>query len=267
MIRMRLPRLRSRTTALALLLAPALLALFATPRPASAYLDLSDIAEGLAESVVLIWYQEADRDFASYGTGFALDTLGHILTCDHVIANRRSVTVALAVDGRERNFPAEVVARAPALDAAIVKIEHEGLRPVSFGVTDGLRMGSFLGFVGFPLGYTVEAELAPSLTTGYVSALRKWRVVPGGPRLRMLQIDCTVAIGTSGSPVFDPVTGDVVGMMKSHIRTAGPVLRDEDVLGAIQQLPQELAVSAGIGLALPIDPIARFVAESGVVLP
>lgn len=243
------------------------LALLTIPVIAPAYTDISDIAEGMAESVVLIWYQEADRDFASYGTGFAIDTLGHILTCDHVIANRKSVTVAFPVNGRERNFPAEIVARNPAIDTAILKIDYAGLKPVQIGDSSGLRMGSFLAFVGYPLGYTVEAELAPSLTTGYVSALRKWRVMPAGPRLRMIQIDCTVAIGTSGSPVFDPNTGAVIGMMKSHIRTAGMVLHDEDVLGAIQQLPQELAVSAGIGLALPIDPIAGFVLASGVELP
>lgn len=243
------------------------LALLTIPAAASAYTDMSDIAEEIAQSVVLIWYQEADRDFASYGTGFAIDTLGHILTCDHVIANRKSVTVAFPVDGRERNLPAEIVARNPVIDTAILKIDYTGMKPVRLGESGGLRMGSFLAFVGYPLGYTVEAELAPSLTTGYVSALRKWRVVPRGPRLRMLQIDCTVAIGTSGSPVFDPSTGTVVGMMKSHIRTAGMVLHDEDVLGAIQQLPQELAVSAGIGLALPIDPIAGFVRASGVELP
>ncbi|NNE07123.1 MAG: trypsin-like peptidase domain-containing protein, partial [Gemmatimonadetes bacterium] len=221
----------------------------------------------IAESVVLIWYQEADRDFASYGTGFAIDTLGHILTCDHVIANRKSVTVAFPVNGRERNLPAEIVARNPAIDTALLKIDYTGMKPVSLGSSMRLRMGNFLAFAGYPLGYTVEAELSPSLTTGYVSALRWWRVMPQGPRLRMLQIDCTVAIGTSGSPVFDPGTGAVVGMMKSHIRTAGMVLNDEDVLGAIQQLPQELAVSAGIGLAIPIDPIEGFLRASGVELP
>ena len=228
--------------------------------------SLPDRVESISKSVVLVWFQESASGYASYGSGFALDSLGHILTCAHVVQGKENVTVALLSGGKEVNYPATVIASDPDIDAAIVKVEGANLRGLPVSDSPAVRAGEQVGFVGYPLGYTVDAGFGPSLTVGYVAAVRYWRVHPTAPKLPMIQVDGTVAIGTSGSPLFRLDTGVVVGMMKSHIRTPGPVLTGEDVLGEIESVPEELASSAGIGLALPFEQLARFAEENGVQL-
>ena len=233
--------------------------------PSRATTEFPDIVEEISKSVVLIWFQDVETGFTSYGTGFFIDTTGHVLTCAHVVAEKKRVTVAIPTDGGELNYSAKIVAIDPRVDAAILEIEPTGTHPLPLGTSRNVRAGEEVGFIGFPLGYTIESNLGPSLTMGYVSSVRTWRVVPSGPPLSMIQVDGTVAIGTSGSPLFRRDTGEVIGMMKSHVRTPGPVLSNEDVLGEIQSIPKEMALSAGIGLALPIDAITRFIEQSGVV--
>lgn len=228
--------------------------------------SLPDRVESISRSVVLVWFQESDRGYASYGTGFALDTLGHILTCAHVVQEKSMVTIAVPTGDKEINYPASVIAVNLDLDAAILKVEGVSLQGLRINDKPPVRPGEQVGFVGYPLGYTVDTSFGPSLTIGYVSAVRKWRVSPTSPKIPMIQVDGTVAIGTSGSPLFRIDSGEVVGMMKSHVKTPGPIASRENVLGAIEAVPDELATYAGIGLALPMSHLADFIERSGVQL-
>jgi S1-C subfamily serine protease len=220
----------------------------------------------MSKSVVLVWFQESDRGYASYGTGFALDSLGHILTCAHVVQDKEMVTVAVPVGDQEVNYPARVIDIDRDIDAALLKVIGAGLEGLAVDDGKPVRAGERVGFVGYPLGYTVDTSFGPSVTVGFVSAVRQWRVHPAAPRLPMIQVDGTVAIGTSGSPLFRVDTGAVVGMMKSHVRTPGPIGSGEDVLGEIESVPDKLATYTGIGLALPIGPLAKFAERNGVQL-
>ncbi len=227
---------------------------------------LPDRVESISKSVVLVWFQESERGYASYGTGFALDTLGHILTCAHVVQDKKMVTVAVSVGENEVNYPATVIAVDPDIDAAILRVAGASLEGLRIDDKVDVRPGMGVGFVGFPLGYTVDTSFGPSLTVGYISAIRKWRVNPTASKVPMIQVDGTVAIGTSGSPLFRLDTGEVVGMMKSHVKTPGPIVSRENVLGAIEAVPDELATYAGIGLALPMGHLAEFIERNGVQL-
>ncbi len=230
---------------------------------ASAAPTLADRVESISREVVLVWYQDEKTGFSSYGSGFAVDSIGHILTCAHVVKDQKLVTVALSEHGLESNYPARVVVVDLYLDAALLITDAPGLKGLPLGRSATVRAGDETGFIGFPLGYTVDAGFGPSLAVGYVAARRRWRVHPAAPPLSMIQVDGTVAIGTSGSPLFLVDTGEVVGMMKSHVRTPGPVASEDDVIGEIESVPEQMASSAGIGLALPIDALARFVERNG----
>ncbi len=240
-----------------------LLFVWAAPAPASAQ-SVADIFDEYSLSTVLVWFQDSSTGFASYGTAFAIDDKGHLLTCYHVVAGREEVTVSIPGVGgeRERNLPARVIATASGLDAAVLKVDFDGFTPVRLGNSDNLRAGEEVGFIGFPLGYTVESEVVPSLAMGYISSMRRWRIQPDGPRLRMIQVDALVAIGTSGSPLFRKDTGEVIGMMKSHVKTPGPVMSRQDVLSEIESIPVEMAQFAGIGLALPVNPLKNMIREA-----
>ncbi len=226
--------------------------------------SFAEVAERLGRSVGLVWYHDASG-WASYGTCFAVDSAGHLLTCAHVVHGRKEVTVAIPTGSGERNLPARVVAEDLDLDAAILLIDEPALAPVRFGLSGRVVVGEEVALSGFPLGYTVNADLTPSLTAGHVSALPEWRVRPGSMRTRMLQIDASIAAGQSGSPLFLRSTGEVVGMMKSHIHVPGLVESVEDIRDVTEAIPKELAAQTGIGLALPADGLRAFLAKNGVV--
>jgi len=240
--------------ALGLLLGRALL-----PEPPSA----TGHAEEIARSVALVWYQ-GEGGWTHYGTAFSVDDEGRLLTCAHVVHGREAVTVAIPTPEGEKNVRAAVVAEDISIDAAILQMEEGRIPPVRFGESGAVRVGEEIAFAGFPLGYTVSADLFPSVVMGHVSAVPEWRVHPEAPRIRMFHLDASVAIGHSGSPLISRRTGKVIGMVKSHIHVPGPVVSTEDVLGEVESIPEKMAALTGIGIALPSDRLVAFLRENGI---
>ncbi|MBN1825186.1 MAG: trypsin-like peptidase domain-containing protein [Candidatus Eisenbacteria bacterium] len=233
------------------------------PEPPPATDDLPGRVEEIARSVVLVWYQTAGG-WANCGTAFAVDGEGRLLTCSHLVHGRETVTVTMPAPEGERNVRARVIAEDPNVDAALLLMEEAPPPPVRLGRSDGVRVGEEVGFVGYPLGYTVNAHVTPTLTMGHVAAKPNWRVRADSPRIPMIQVDASIAVGNSGSPLFRAGTGEVVGMMKSQLRVPGQILEREDLLGWVETIPEELAPHAGIGLALPIDQLKDFLERNGV---
>lgn len=170
------------------------------------------------------------------GSGFIISQDGYILTNNHVVENADRLEVTL-LDKRE--FPAEVVGRDPDTDVAIIKIDARGLRPVSFGNSDSLRIGEWVLAVGNPL------EFRFSVTAGIISA--KGRLLPGlapadGPTYRIhdfIQTDAAINPGNSGGPLVN-VYGQVVGVNAAIASATG--------------------FFQGYGFAIPIN-LARTVSE------
>ncbi|MBM3320421.1 MAG: trypsin-like peptidase domain-containing protein [Candidatus Eisenbacteria bacterium] len=221
------------------------------------------VAERAASSVVLVWYQD-DAGTASYGTAFAVDDKGHFLTCAHVVRGRQEVAIAFPTVEGEANVAARVVASDERIDAALLKADEKGLPAARFGSTKGLRVGEEVIFAGYPMGYTLNADLEPSVGFGHVSALPKWRVSARAPRIPIVQIDASVALGHSGSPLFRTSSGKVIGMLKSHVGVPGLVKSNDEVLDFVESIPSELVGRAGIGIALPADSLRRFLERHGV---
>ena len=234
-----------------------------TPAEPAPTEDLPGRVETISRSVALVWYQ-APGGWLNCGTAFAVDGEGLLLTCSHLVHGRETVTVALPSPEGERNVRARVIAEDPNVDAALLRMEEGGPPPVPLGRSEGVRVGEEVGFVGYPLGYTVNAHVTPTLTMGHVAAKPHWRVRADAPRIPMIQVDASIAVGNSGSPLFLTGTGEVVGMMKSQLRVPGNVMEREDLLGWVETIPEELAPHAGIGLAIPIDQLREFLEENGV---
>jgi serine protease Do len=128
-----------------------------------------------------------------------------VLTNAHVATHDRpEVTTARGV-----TRPARLLARDPARDLALLRVDHLDLAPVSLGRADRLRPGMLVFAVGHPRG------VVGALSAGVVHAVGSAPgvlAVPGpARRFRWLQLDLDVAPGNSGGPVLD-AAGEVVGL-------------------------------------------------------
>src|SRR5690606_16068572 len=95
------------------------------------------------------------------GSGVFFREGGYILTNNHVVQNAERVTVTLY---DRRSYEAEVVARDPSTDIAVVRVEGDDLPVAQLGESDSLRLGQWVLALGSPLG------LQFTVTAGIVSA-------------------------------------------------------------------------------------------------
>lgn len=135
------------------------------------------------------------------GSGVIVDTSGHILTNNHVIANAEKIMVTLA-DGRTAR--AEVVGRDPDTDLAVLSIKLERLPVMPFGRSDQLQVGDGVLAIGNPLG------LSQTVTHGIVSATGRSQL--GVARFEdFIQTDAAINAGNSGGALINTL-GELVGI-------------------------------------------------------
>jgi serine protease Do len=163
------------------------------------------------------------------GSGFIIDTQGHILTNTHVVADASRLTVQL-LDGRE--YLAEVVGYDVSTDIAVIRIQPrpgEQLPVAVLGNSEVLRVGDWVLALGNPLG------LDFTVTAGIVSA--QGRSIAGGLE-SFIQTDAVINPGNSGGPLID-LSGRVIGVNSA-------------IFGSDRFV--------GYGLAIPVN-LARRVAD------
>jgi 2-alkenal reductase len=170
------------------------------------------------------------------GSGFVYDSLGHIVTNDHVIGDSLQLEVNFA---NRTSAPAQIVGRDPDTDLAVLQIQPPaGVEPVRLGDSDKLRIGQVAVAIGSPLG------LRQTVTQGIVSALRAPGEETANGPIGLLggavQTDASINPGNSGGPLFD-AAGDVVGVNTAIITSSGG--------------------SEGLGLAIPINVVKRVVPD------
>ena len=155
------------------------------------------------------------------GSGFIIDSAGHVVTNAHVVEDASSVRVKLS---DEREYDAKVKGKDERLDLALLELQGAKDLPfVSLGSSEQLRVGEYVVAIGNPFG------LGDTVTMGIVSA--KSRAIGAGPYDDFIQTDASINPGNSGGPLFN-LTGQVVG-----INTAIS------------------ATGQGIGFAIPIDDV------------
>jgi len=155
------------------------------------------------------------RKRASVGSGFLVDTDGHIVTNYHVAGRAKRVMVTLF--NKER-VEAEIVGEDPSTDLAVIKIPGElvteyGMKPLRFGDSDVLEVGEFVMALGSPLA------LARTMTFGVVSNkdryLAEGMSLPTGERTgdfnTWIQTDAAINPGNSGGPLIN-LAGEVIGV-------------------------------------------------------
>jgi len=201
-----------------------------------------DVYQRVAPSVVSITTQVLRRNFffevvpeEGAGSGFVLDTQGHILTNYHVIEGAQEIEVSFS---DETVLSGTVVGVDPRNDIAVVRVDAppELLLPVAFGGSAALKVGQRAIAIGNPFG-----QFGRTLTTGVISALNRSLEGSDGRTITgIIQTDAAINRGNSGGPLLDS-SGRVIGITTAIFSPTG--------------------ASAGVGFAVPVDTVTRLLPD------
>ncbi len=204
--------------------------------------------------------------FAFRGTGFVVGDGTLVATNAHVLPgvldSQKQEVVAVAVPGEDGGAGTVRSARTVAIDAAhdlaLVKFDGTKLAPLELGDSASVQDGAELLFTGYPIGTVLG--LFPATHRAMVSAISPI-AIPGanaqqldakaikrlsGKRYPILQLDATAFPGNSGSPLYDPATARVVGILNMVL--------------VKQSRESVLSQPSGITYAIPVQPLIDLLA-------
>jgi len=144
------------------------------------------------------------------GTGFVIsDKDGLILTNKHVVNDEDADYTVVNNNGEK--YEAEVLARDPFNDIAVLKIKAENLSEIKLGDSDNIKLGQTVIAIGNALG-----EYRNTVTKGVISGISR-RIVAGDNRGSsavledVIQTDAAINFGNSGGPLIN-LEGEVIGI-------------------------------------------------------
>lgn len=188
------------------------------------------------------------------GTGFAVGDGSLVVTNYHVLpqqmddAKKERLVIFVGQGKKPKVVDASVVARDRVHDLALLKIKGVKLKPLSIS-EQGVREGQSIAFTGYPIGTILG--LYASTHRGIVSAISPIAIPQISskqlsPRMlkqlkkpyQVYHLDATAYPGNSGSPLYLPNSGAVVGVINKVF---------------IQQSKEASAISqpSGITYAIP----------------
>lgn len=202
--------------------------------------DRQATIERVRASVVAIGTFDRTRSpqFQFMGTGFAVGDGTTIVTNAHVLPPvldpSRRETLAVLLPGKSRDGSdkddvqardAKQVAVDANADLALLKISGGPLPVLKLRDSENVREGQDVFFTGFPIGAVLGPY--PATHRGMVSvvtpiAIPQGRAAELDPAVvrrlsagsfPVFQLDATAYPGSSGSPVYDPDTGEVIGIV------------------------------------------------------
>jgi len=175
-----------------------------------------------------------NQEAQAQGSGFVIDSDGHIVTNDHVVENADSVSVRF---WNGNTYNASVVGTDPSTDLAVIKVDAPSsiLHPVNLGDSSSVQVGDPVVAIGSPFG------LEETVTSGIVSALhRQIEALNQFTINDTIQTDAAINHGNSGGPLFN---------------AAG------QVIGVNSQIAGQTGANVGIGFSIPSDTV-RSIADT-----
>jgi len=168
------------------------------------------------------------------GSGFVWDKDGHIVTNFHVVKGANTITVTLEDQSIHRASVAGVY-EDRAIAVLKIDVPPEKLEPISIGTSKNLMVGMTTLAIGNPFG------LDHTLTKGIIGALdREIQALSGRTIADVIQTDAAINPGNSGGPLLNS-RGELIGMNTAILSPSG--------------------ASVGIGFAVPVDIIRRYVGQ------
>ena len=196
--------------------------------------DVAGIYSRVSPGVVFV-ENDGSGGRSATGSGFVIDTAGHIVTNEHVVDGASSLSVRFGENGDA--IPAKLLGADRSSDLAVIQVDPSkvpgGLHPVQLGSSSSLRPGEPTIAIGSPFG------LEGTVTTGIVSGLNRTIQAPSGFSISgAVQTDAAINPGNSGGPLLD---------------AAG------HVIGVNSQIATESGSNSGVGFAIPVDQVKKVV--------
>lgn len=198
--------------------------------------DLTAVVPNVKRSVVGVGTFERTRSPSTVfvGTGFVVGDGLSVITNAHVVpetldeAHMEQLGIVTGDGEMVRFRPAQLVARDNEHDLAHLRLSGGPPLPaLKLGDSDGALEGQSLAFTGYPLGMvlglhaaTHRATLAaitpvvrPSLNSRKLDPRQVAQLQRSS--FDVFQLDATAYPGNSGSPVYDPSSGEVWGVINA----------------------------------------------------
>jgi len=215
--------------------------------PPPARSNTVEVAKTVLPSTVMIRSRggSGTSSGGSTGSGFILDTEGHIMTNNHVVAGSADGGRLEVVFTDGRTAQAKIVGRSPSYDLAVIKVAASAsLVPMQIGDSDATQVGETVIAVGAPLA------LPGTVTEGIISSKDRPVVVNGSSNadspsayINAIQTDTPINPGNSGGPLVDG-GARVVGV-NSAILTLGQTSGQSGNIGLGFAIPINQAIEIG----------------------
>ncbi len=203
----------------------------AMPTVSSGSMDITTMYKKYGAGVVRVEHS------TGLGSGFVIDSEGHILTNAHVVDGAKGeITVSFS---NEEEVVAKVIGIDNATDVALLKVDlpASALTVIPLGDSATQQVGDPVVAIGNPFGQD------RTVTSGIISAVARSIQAPNGFMIDgAIQTDASINHGNSGGPLLN-MQGRVIGI-NSQINTGGT--GDGNV---------------GIGFAVPINLVKQVVSD------
>ncbi len=225
-----------------------------------AHAELADTVERVKAAVVGVGtYQSTRRPPAQFlGTGFAVGNGRRLITNAHVLpksvnsARREYLAVFQRRSDRLEVRKARRIEFDRAHDLAVLEVAGAPFPPLAIAANKHVREGELYAFTGFPIGAILG--LYSVTHRGIISAITPVAIPVDHSRqldarmikslrspFRVYQLDATAYPGNSGSPLYDPQSGAVIGVINKVFVKA---TKEAALAAAIEQ-------PSGISYAVP----------------
>jgi S1-C subfamily serine protease len=194
--------------------------------------NLPDTIEKIKPSIVAIGtFQKTRRPPSIFrGTGFVIGDGLHVATNAHVMPdkidgeNKEVLAVFSGKADRIEIREASKIAEDLDHDLVILRITGKPLSPMVIGDSNRVREGETYAFTGFPIGMVLGLNAVTH--RGLISAVTPVVIPQLSSRLldkkvlvrltapyNVFQLDATAYPGNSGSPLYQPENGQVIGII------------------------------------------------------
>lgn len=196
--------------------------------------NLPDVVELVQPSIVSVGALSVGKRRVGrfFGTGFVVGDGRHVVTNYHVVSDKTQLredeqfTIFTGKGRQVRPYEFEIVLEDAAHDLVLLKFTGPAMPTLNIVSPDSVRVGELYAFTGFPIGSVlgqypvthqgIVSSIPPIVTPmASVRQLKPEHIKRNREPFEVFQLDAIAYPGSSGSPLYNPSNGNVVGIINS----------------------------------------------------